>query len=645
MIHEVTKNDFESGEVPLGKLLDDTWMAFSPDLTSNSGLEEIVLTSHKRVCYIDETDWDEKLTEGHQFAHHTGDLVRRDKEKIFYHGRKNSIIKQFGQKVDLNQIEIVASEIVPSVSCIFIKKKIVLFVKTDNDMLIKGLKHFLKKKLKPNEVPDDIRKISFFPLSENGKISKEQLTEIYKDFLREDRERRIEAEESFIEAINQILNLQLGKVPSSSSSDEPDGKRVKTNLDLTFKELGGTSFDALRISMKLEDQTGLSNGLLSKLLGDKYTIRDIVSYLQEVKPNDDQQFLTIPRKVSSSIVTEVVKRFNLDKCIDATPSLIHLENEAFISVGSHSHQLVTINANSLKLKSKTIFNDRIESEVTSLKSSGLAGCYDGNLYCFDLQCGEILWKFDSKGMIKSKAVVVGGLIIFGNYNYEKNLWCLQQSESGGVTMKWNQLVGTRGILAMPLVINESSVLICTLDGTCEVLNVVNGEKIWNKKFESPIFSTPRKIPKRDEIVLAEVSRSVHCIDFEGNVLWSFQAGGHIFSSFLFHQPTDDEVKIIFGCHDKKLRCLNYNFEKQSANVVWSSELNSQIYGTPQLVTINSNDFAVSCTTSGHINFVNLAKGTVNHTHKLPGEIFSTPVIFDRMMFVGCRDNFLYCIKF
>lgn len=645
MIHEVTKSDLEAGEVPLGELLDDTWIAFSPDLNSNSGLEEIVLTSHKRVCYVDETDWDEKLTQGHQFAHHTGDLVKRVGDKVFYHGRKNDIhwIKQFGQKINLSKIEIVATEICPAVSCIFIKKKIVLFVVTEDEKLIKAIKSLVKDKLDSFEVPDDIRKISFFPLSENGKVSKPQLVEIYKDFLREDSERRIEAEEAFIEAINSILNLQLGKVPASS--DEPDGKRKKTDMDFTFKALGGTSFDALRISMKLEDQTGMSNGLLPKLLGEQHTIRDIVSYLQEVKPNGDQQFLAIPRKAKSSITTEVVERFNLDKCIDASPALVQFENEAFISVGSHSHQLVNIDTKNLKLMSKTIFSDRIESEVTGLHSTGLAGCYDGNLYCFKLHSGEIVWKFNSNGMIKSKAVVIGDLVIFGNYNYEKNLWCLQQLDSGGVTLKWNQLVGTRGILSMPLVINELSILVCTLDGTCSLVNIYNGETVWNRKFESPIFSSPQKIPNRNEIVLAEVSRTVHCLDFSGNLLWNFQTEGYIFSSFLFYQPTVEDIKICFGSHDKSLRCLSYNFEKKSVRTVWSAELKSQIYGTPRLVTIKSCDFAVSCATNGQINFVKLSDGIIEHTHKLPGEIFSTPVIVDKMLFVGCRDNYLYCIKF
>lgn len=269
MIHEVTKDDLQAGEVPLGALLDDTKFAFLPDLSDNSGLEEIFLISKRRVCFIDDDDLKKAFGEEVYFAYMTGDLVKRQENAIFYRGRKNDVIKRFGERVNLNVIELVASEIVPAVACIYMRKNIVLFVSTENEEDITKISNLLKSKLKSSEQPDEIRKISFLPLSENGKVSKQQLKEIYKEVMKEDREKKIEAEESFLEAINQILNLKLGKPsPKSDATDEPDGKRIRTEMDLTFRSLGGTSFDALRISMKLEEQTGLSNGLLPKLLGE-----------------------------------------------------------------------------------------------------------------------------------------------------------------------------------------------------------------------------------------------------------------------------------------------------------------------------------------------------------------------------------------
>ena len=645
MIHEVTKKDLLFGQVPLGKLLADTTYAFSPDLKCRLSLEELVLTTSTRICFVDDKNWDEQLDKGNTFAQLTGDFVRRYNHNVYFYGRRNDVIKKFGERVNLSNIEVAALDVIPAAACIFMKKKIVLFAKTEEDRLIATLNVKLKEKLQPSELPDEIRKISFFPLSENGKICKHQLKQIYKDLLREDRDKRADAEDTFLEAINQILNLKLGK-PSSSASDEPDGKRMRTEMDLTFRALGLTSFDALRISMKLEDQTGLSNGLLPKLLDDQHTIHDVCLYLKTLRPKHFEKSAEPHRPRSSTITTKVTKRFCLTKCVDSSPALLNADGRSLISVGGHSHQLITIDAKTLELVSQTTLKDRIECEVVLFNNQyGLVGTYDGHLYCFDLKSGAIQWKFDSRRMIKSKALVVGEMIILGNYNYDKNLWCLERSKSGDMDLKWNRLVGSRGISSAPMLVNDTSVLICTLDGTCELLNAADGETIWTKKLESPIFSSPQKIPDRDEILIAEVTKTVHCIDFNGNFLWEFSADGHIFSSFLFQQETSDEIKIIFGCHDKKLRCLNYNYQSKSTSLVWCLELQSQIYGTPRMAVIDSENFVISCTTDGTINFVKLSNGTIEHTHKLLGEIFSTPVIVDRKLFVGCRDNFLYCLEF
>ncbi|CRL01498.1 CLUMA_CG014304, isoform A [Clunio marinus] len=645
-IHEVTEEDLTFGDVPLGSDLQDTVIGFLPDLSNNLGLEEVVLTTLKRICFVDDSDSSKQRDKECRFAQLTGDLVKHSNGKVFFYGRKNENIKRFGERVNLNKIEVAASDVTSALACIYMRKKIILFVQTEDDEILKAVEKILMEKLKKSEIPDEFRKIAFLPLSVNGKICKHQLKQIYKDLLREDREMRIELEDSFLEAINQILNLKIEKnVFSSNDSDEPDGKRMKTELDLTFKALGGSSFDALRISMKLEDQTGLSNGLLPQLLGDRQSIRNICDYLRNLKTKTFHEVVKSSNHHSSKIVTKIIQRFNLEKCVDASPAIFTTTSGTFLSVGSHSHQLITINVEKLKLQSRVFLTDRIESKVTFADDYGIVGCYDGQIYSYDFMTGAINWKFHSMGMIKSKALLIDDLIIFGNYNYEKNLWCLKRSNNTKIELVWNKLVGSRGILATPLALNNSSILICTLDGTCELLNVNQGNLLWTRKFDSPIFSSPQIIPGRKEILIAEVSKRVHCIDFDGNDLWTFDADGHIFSSFAFHNEQEIETKILFGCHDKKLRCLTYQHQNKSVAITWSVELQSQIYGSPRKLEINNEIFIVSCTTNGFINFINLSNGDIEHSFKLPGEIFSTPVIHDKTLFVGCRDNFLYCITF
>ena len=587
----------------------------------------------------------------------TGDLVRRLDNKIFYHGRKNNIIvKRFGEKVNMNIIENIALEIVSEVACVHFRKNVILFVKMIDDVLVSKLSKLIDTILKPSERPDEIRKIDFFPLSINGKISKSRLKEVYKAILLKDRARRIEAEETFLEAINQIFNLKLSK-PVSVNSDEPDFnfKKQRTEIDQTFKSLGGSSFDAMKISMKLEKQTNL----LPRLLADRDSIREICYFLRKTNMGPQESNFSasqVERRKDSRGKTfqncEIIRNVNLSRCVDSTPAFIQTQHKSLVVVGSHSGAVVTIDANSLKEISRIILDDRVQSEVSFFNQDAIVGCYDGFLYCFNPLTGKILWKFSSGGMIKCRALVHKNFLIFGNYNEDKNLWCLELTDSSQQpVLKWNRMVAenglSRAILVDPLLITDESVLICTLAGTVQLVNVFDGTKIWSKALDTPVFSSPQKIPNREAFLVAEVSRMIHCIDFKGNVTWKFQTEGNIFSSFLF-APTGEapnEVLIVFGCHDKKLRCLNYNFEKASVKLDWHLELQSEIFSSPKLAEIDSNTFVVCCTTDGHIDFVRLSDGTNLNSLKVSGEIFSTPVIFGRKIFVGCRDNFLYCIKF
>lgn len=637
-IHEVTKNDLEAGEIPLGELLEGTLFAFIPHDELHE-IEHLIIMTKNRFCIADDQD-DKLLSCGLPIAHKTGDLVKRRNGKIFYYGRSNDIIKRFGSRVDLSRIEHIAHQVHPAVACIYTKKKIVLFYQSEAEQQL--IKYHLQQNLNSSEIPDEYRRINSMPLSDHGKVSKEKLKEIYKEIIKCDEETRLEAEDSFLEAINQIFNLKLAK--GRDDTDEPDGKRIKTELDLTFKSLGGTSFDALRLSMKIEESLGISNELLPMLLDDTASIREICSYLKDLKPKDAikiQEIILQQTKICSTVVAQ----FDLKKCVDASPALIELDNKnSLVCVGSHSHELITINSSSLKIISKTLLDDRIESEVVRFNDSGIVGCYNGQLYCFDFQSGAIKWKFASNGMIKSKALVIDDLIIFGNYNYQENLWCLQVNPTNDVTLKWNRLVGSRGVLAAPLLIDNSSAFICTLDGICEMIDVKTGNKKWNRQLESAIFSNPQRIPGTSKILVAEVSKKIHCLTtIDGNDLWSIKTEGHIFSSFHFHQQ-DDELLILFGCHDKNLRCYSYR-EHSEPSPKWSVELQSQIYGTPKVVNVNSEPFAISFSTSGFLNFFKLSNGQLEHSHRLPGEVFSTPTVKDQTIFIGCRDNFLYCIQF
>lgn len=647
LIHEVTIKDLKFGKIPLGKPLDDdTILAFNP---TSDDLEELILITPTRVNFFDNNQWDKKLgTDVKTFAYTTNDLVNKIDGNIYWNGRSNDIVKRFGERVSLIEIENVAAEIIEPVCCIMVRKRIVLFYQSTNNDFSELLSNHLRLKLRSkSKYPDDIRRISFLPTCDHGKVSKSKLKELYKDILKENCMKK-NIEEIFLEAINQMFNLKIEKPVEKMDTDEHDGKRMKYDYDSTFQQIGGSSFDALRIVMKIEDKVNESSNLLPKLLDNQHTIKDVFGYLKNLNLKaENGSAMDSEASISSAankIKFSIQKRFDLEKCVDSTPSLIALNGTNYVTVGSHSGSFITINASDLSLLSTIKLGDRIECEAVQFKNFVVVGCYDGNLYCLDVLGSTIKCMFNSGAMIKSKPLVIDDeFIIFGNYNYDENLRCVYFNEQlDKFEPKWSKMLGKSGIFANILRI-EDSCLACTLDGSIERLTITDGSTIWHKKHDFPIFSSPKIIEGNKAILFAEVMRKVHCIDYDGNELWQFDTNGHIFSSFLL-SSLSDSVKITFGCHDSMLRCINFKNNDSKRTIEWETKLQSQIYGTPKRITVNDQDFIVSCSTNGYVNLIDTVSGKIVKALQLPGEIFSSCLVVNGKIFIGCRDNFVYCLS-
>lgn len=72
-------------------------------------------------------------------------------------------------------------------------------------------------------------------------------------------------------------------------------------------------------------------------------------------------------------------------------------------------------------------------------------------------------------------------------------------------------------------------------------------------------------------------------------------------------------------------------------------MHSQIYSTPKLITLDDKDYLISCTTTGFINLLDF-NGFFINSLKLNGEVFSSPLIINNEIYIGCRDNYFYSLN-
>jgi acyl-coenzyme A synthetase/AMP-(fatty) acid ligase len=98
---------------------------------------------------------------------------------MFYVGRKDNMIKRFGHKVSLEQVQQVAAAYrnVEQSHCVWEAqaKRLGLFVKVEQNKeedphFVMALKLHLLKYLQPPSIPDVIVKLTSFPLSNHGEL-------------------------------------------------------------------------------------------------------------------------------------------------------------------------------------------------------------------------------------------------------------------------------------------------------------------------------------------------------------------------------------------------------------------------------------------------------------------------------------------
>lgn len=137
------------------------------------------------------------------------------------------------------------------------------------------------------------------------------------------------------------------------------------------------------------------------------------------------------------------------------------------------------------------------------------------------------------------------------------------------------------------------------------------------------------------------------------------------------------VRVLCGSHDKCVYC----WDGEGGRQIWRTGLDSEVYATPvacnllkdtgqrktnlqplkisetrhniepcvsspNVATTSSSALpcVCACTTSGQVHLLDIPSGGVLGSVRLPGEVFSSPVVVDNHLLVGCRDDCVYCIE-
>ncbi|XP_025242415.1 beta-alanine-activating enzyme isoform X1 [Theropithecus gelada] len=372
-------------------------------------------------------------------------------------------------------------------------------------------------------------------------------------------------------------------------------------------------------------------------------VKDLNSPVLIGKSKDPSCVVKVSEEGKPAIGTQKMElhvrwRSDTGKCVDASPLVVipaFDKSSTTVYIGSHSHRMKAVDFYSGKVKWEQLLGDRIESSACVSKCGNfiVVGCYNGLVYVLKSNSGEKYWMFTTGDAVKSSATMdpTTGLIYIGSHDqhaYALDIYrkkCVWKSKCGGTVFSSPCL--------NPI---PHHLYFATLGGLLLAVNPATGNIIWKHSCGKPLFSSPRCCSQY--VCIGCVDGNLLCFTHFGEQVWQFCTSGPIFSSPC---TSSSEQKIFFGSHDCFVYCCN-----MKGHLQWKFETTSRVYATPFAFhnCNGSNEMLLAAaSTDGKLWILESQSGQLQSVYELPGEVFSSPVVLESMLIIGCRDNYVYCL--
>ncbi|XP_006113560.2 beta-alanine-activating enzyme [Pelodiscus sinensis] len=422
-------------------------------------------------------------------------------------------------------------------------------------------------------------------------------------------------------------------------------------LSITFPESLINSSNVGQAGTELGQQASYSSTVTSNIMkyevkenksGKSKSSQEITSKTNETGTHFVKQTPSEERllKMPERLILHVRWKSNMGKCIDASPLVVIPATDDLsptVYIGSHSHTMQAIDLYSGKIKWERILGDRIESSACISKCGNfiIVGCYNGLVYVLRSHNGEIHYIFTTEDTVKSSAVVHPSTGLFYIGSHDQHMYALDIYKKERV---WKLHCEGGAVFSSPyLSLLPHHLYIATLGGLLLAVNPDTGNKIWKSSCGKPLFSSPHC--SEQYVFIGCVDGNVYCFSHSGEKVWQFSTHGPIFSSPCISSLTKQEI--FFGSHDCFVYCCN-----MGGNLLWKFETTSSVYATPFVFhghDLESETLLAVTSTDGKVWILNAKNGLVAGFDKLPGEVFSSPVVCGTKLVVGCRNDYVYCL--
>jgi outer membrane protein assembly factor BamB len=258
-------------------------------------------------------------------------------------------------------------------------------------------------------------------------------------------------------------------------------------------------------------------------------------------------------------------------------------------------------------------NDAISSSPAVSHGKVYVGSWDWNIYCFDMDSGNLIWNYSTNGQITSSPAVVNGKVYVGSQ--DSRLYCLNAING---TYLWD--FQTDFIVETSPIVIDESVFFGSSDGSLYCLNVDDGSLLWNYQTGSVIVSSPAV--KDGKVYFGATNGNLLCLDStDGSFLWKYTMTDGVYSS-----PALDDGKIYFGSNDKNVYCLDAG----NGSLIWNYSASGEVHSSPALAY----DFLYIGTSDGQLLCLQKATGDFIWNYQISGSITSPPSVADGKVYFG-----------
>jgi len=295
---------------------------------------------------------------------------------------------------------------------------------------------------------------------------------------------------------------------------------------------------------------------------------------------------------------------------------------------------------------------RVEGAAAALldRRHVAVGAHDGGVSFLRLHDGALIGRFVAAGAIKAALACDPWTGRVWGASHGRDAFALDGPPSCSAT--WHSRLD--GAVSAPPSFDATRrrIYFATLAGTLIAVDDSTGEAVLKEAWRTPVgaavFGAPA-VAASEVVIVSTVKGELRaCAAADGSHVWRIAAG----AGPLFAAPAllADRAFAIIGTHDCALVCVRCADGGQqwrlplSGRVAAAAAVDAVLSGLQQS---SAEQLVAVVTVAGEVHVLsvpNAGQPTCVASATLPGEAFSAPVMHDRTLLLGCRDDWLYCLQ-